>query len=121
MSVQYIGPVEVVIGNPAFSWSGPPAPRGIRAASISGMLTWEPAQQLSELVANFDEAVTISGYTGILESIYADDALLSPFNGWYLLQSFDMSPSQEHSLGSVSSAWVPFSLAAIYLGSYVPA
>lgn len=119
MSIRYIGPVEVDIFDPEFSWSGPPLPRGIRSASFSGRLEWTPAQQLSELVANFDRAQTIAGITGVLETIYADDELLASFNGWYLLQSFSMSPSQPDSLAGLAGL-VPFRLEAAHLGSYEP-
>ena len=114
MSLTAIGAITLTHFEPEFSWSSSPTSRSGRPTRISGMVEWDEAHELSELIANPARQQTMGGVTGVLETITFSDSLLGPFSGWYLLESFEMSPAQQHSLGNSP---VPISIAAVFLGA----
>lgn len=119
MSLRQLGPVALAgtdWGVPRVTWTSQPTASGMRGGSISGVLTWAQAQQLSELVDNPDRATTIGGAVGVLEHLVFDDELLRPFAGWWLLESFDLAGEQQWSLAGVDGP-VPFTLSGVFLGA----
>lgn len=102
-------------GNPSFNWTGDVSPTGFRGASISGLMPWAQATTLDELSANFDEAVTVSGVTGIPVDIVFTGDLFSPFSGRYLMTSFTMDPTKA---STMDASTAPFSFTGFLMGSY---
>lgn len=118
MALTAIGSVvlaDIDHGNPSFSWTGDVSPTGFRGASISGLMPWAQATTLDELAANFDEAVTIAGVTGIPVDIEFTGDLFSPFAGRYLMTGFSMDPDKA---STMSTATAPFSFTGYFMGSY---
>ena len=112
-----IGPIVIGHGDPQFSWASTPDD-GIRPGTISGSCSWAQAKQLSELVANRGRRTSVGGRSGVLEYIVFDDDLLDDFTGWYLLESFALSPAHKHSLTTTD---VPFTLSAAHLPRHLAA
>lgn len=113
MALTAIGAITLTHFDPQFSWSSTPTSRAGRGATISGMVEWTQADQLSELIANPNRQTTIGGVTGVLEFVNFSDSLLASKTGWYLLQDFEQSPSQKHSVGASP---VPISISAVFIG-----
>lgn len=112
MGLAYIGPVAVAPHyDPSFDWSADPAPSGMRGVQIIGRIDWDDARALGELVANPARRQSFGGATGVLELVWADDALQREFNGWHLLQRFDINAGQRDSLHDI----VPFALSSVLL------
>lgn len=114
MALTAIGAITLTHFDPEFSWSSAPTSRAGRPTRISGMLDWSQAIQLSELFANADRQETRGGVTGVKETFTFNDVLLGPFSGWYFVESYEMSPSQKHSL---SNSPVPVSISATFIGT----
>lgn len=115
--IRYIGPVAVDYRDPNVTWTSESI-NGIRSCSITGLVTWTQAQQLSELVNNPARRITVGGESGVLEYLDLDDFHIRSFKGWYLLQSFS-GPEVEHRFSvqvDRMAGPVPFSLDAAYLG-----
>lgn len=118
MTLVSIGAVTTELRDPSLRWTGGPTAKGFRSCSISGLLNWSEALQLSEIVANPELQETIGGVTGVRENLVFSGTRLSSFSGWYLIESFE--------LGSVEPKWtihtsgyqpVPFSLDAHFIGT----
>lgn len=117
MSLLFIGPVDLDLhGNPSFNWQGPISATGLRPMSISGLVSWDEAKAIQELVANPDRRISFAGEVGVLEVIWAGDELQRDYNGWSLLQSCDIDANQRDSLND----FVPFDVSAVHLGSREP-
>lgn len=113
--MNWVGPIQLAFhGDPSYSWASAPTPAGTRRAQISGLIEWEPAHQLAEFMGNPERRVTVGADVGILEFLWAEDPLRRPFNGWYLLEDFDLDGDQPSSVSGV----VGFRLAGIYLGPH---
>lgn len=115
----WIGPVEVGLWTPSFSWSSTPTAQGARAASISLTPEWAAAKQLVELVDNPGRQVTIAGDVGVLEYVWFADDMLRDFRGWYLLKSAGVSPQHAHGFGGDQGV-VPLSISAACFGDRQP-
>lgn len=114
MSLTYIGPLALDAHyDPEFAWSGDPLGAVVgRGTRISGLLEWDEAKTLQELVTNPHRRIAVGETVGVLEAIWNSDELLRDFNGWYLFQSVSIDANQIDSVSGV----VPFSLAAVNLG-----
>lgn len=114
-----IGPVPVIYRDPKLSWTSTPTGHGIRSCSITGLIELAKAQELSELVNNPAAQVTIGPATGVLEWIDMDGDVVGPFEGWYLLESFELSVEHQYSFNGPTGP-TPFSLTCTYLGAALP-
>ena len=110
MSVTDFGPIAAIHYNPSYSQSA--AVRGISSVQIGGHLPLAAAQSLFELVNNSDDRVTIQGHTGVLEFITSPYPVIAPFNGYYVLESFEFVP-YKFSNGTIAA---DFTLTCAYLG-----
>lgn len=112
MGVAYIGAIAVAFhGNPSFTFTGDPTAQ-TQPATIAGVLEWDQAKQLKELVDNPGRRETVAGVTGVHEVIWPDDDLLVDFRGFYLLQQCQLNPQQVDSLTGLC----PFQLTAALVG-----
>jgi hypothetical protein len=118
VSITRIGPVPIdgtsEHGKPTFSWTSSPTAKGVRGASMGGLLTWRQVDQLDELV-NRSGAITVDGHEGIPVYIHYDGTKFSPRSGWYLLTGISADPTQPSTLSDYTA---PFSLGLAYLGDH---
>jgi len=112
LSTTNIGPVAMQPYNFLPQFNSTANVRGFRTGAFTGDVALAPAYALSELVANPAAYVTVGGATGVLEYVSSDNAMLTHFNGYYLLQSFDFTPSR---IGD-DARFTGFALHAILLG-----
>ncbi len=110
MSVTDFGPIAAIHYNPTYQQTA--AVNGISDVQIGGSLPLLKAQELFELVNNEDNRTTVAGRTGVLEFITSPYPVISPFNGYYLFESFDFVP-YKFSTGTIAAH---FTLTAAYLG-----
>lgn len=113
MSLVSIGPVAVDIRMPSFSESADPITHGISGFQVSGLLVWDTARSLKEMVNNPDSQQTVGGLTGVLEHLVFTGDEQEAITGYYLLQSFVLGAATytHRKIGRT-----PFSLSAAYLG-----
>lgn len=109
MGLVAIGPVTISHGNPSFGSSASPTAHGIRSLTVSGSCSWAASDTLEELVANEGNRITKYGFTGVLEWLEFDDALLANRTGDYLLSDFSRDADHKSSLTVTD---VPFTLTA---------
>lgn len=111
--LAYVGPVKVDWhSQPVFSPSSDPDPAG-RDVKVVGEFEWPTANQLSELAANPDAAITAGGQKGVLVPIWMNNAQeLAEYIGWYLLQSFNLSAD----VGQSAIGLPVGTISAVYLG-----
>lgn len=108
MSDAYFGPISLVIhGNPSYSWVADPTSAGLRAATFAGLLEWDQAKQMQELVDNPARRITIGTVSGVLEPVWPDGDVYADFRGMYLLQQCLLNPQQADTL-----SLCPFTLTA---------
>ncbi len=112
-SLARIGPLPILRhANPSFRWTSSPDTYGIRTCNITGQTARASVAQLSTLIANSDLAVTIAGYTGILEYLHMTGELVGGKRGFYILMSVEESAERPWSV----TTYTPFSLSAAYIG-----
>jgi hypothetical protein len=112
-STTYIGPVATGIYNFAPSWNSDGNDgAGWRSATLAGDLDASAAEQLSELLANPARHIDVGSVGGVLEYVYSSAPRAQPFNGWYLLQTHQLSP---RFVGS-GARRISFSIKAVLLG-----
>lgn len=116
-NLRRIGPVEVTYRRPAPTWTSNPDGRGIRTCSIGGLVTWQQAKQLSELVNSYRRKITIDPHDGVLVYLYFDGDLVGEYRGWYLLTGFEHRVTYELSVQGKTGP-TEFSLSAAYLGDH---
>ncbi len=109
MGLVSIGPVTVSHGDPKFTSSASPLGHGIRTLAVSGSCAWADALTLEELVANEHNRTTRGGYTGVMEWLAFDDALLSGRTGDYLIETFVVDADHKSSL---TTSDLPFTFTA---------
>lgn len=114
MGLVAIGPVTISHGNPSFSSSASPTGHGIRSRRFGGSCSWAAANVLDGLVSNSHARTTIDGHTGVVEWLEFDDAMLSSWTGYYLLEDFTIDAGQRDSLATTDC---PFTLTAAYVGA----
>lgn len=110
MSLRYVGPVEVNVRVPKFSWAGEADALGNRAFEVSGLLAYEPAQQLLELTDNPDRRITVRGAAGVLEYLHYDTPALRANSGWCVLAPATLG-AVDYTYNHIGS--VPFSLSGL--------
>lgn len=109
MALTAIGPVTIAHGDPVFGSSASPTAHGIRSLTVSGSASWTATDTLEELVANQATRITRAGFTGVVEWLNFDDALMSNRTGDYILIEFSRDADQK---SSMTADDVPFTLNA---------
>jgi hypothetical protein len=102
-----VGPVTINHGDPTFATGS--GTHGARLLTIGGSCSWAAWHTLDELVTT-SVKTTIKGYTGVLEWLAFDDALLAPLTGYYLLSDWRGSADQRASLTTEDA---PFTVQAV--------
>lgn len=120
-----IGPIVVDWFVPTLSVDATPAGKGLDSVTIEGTAAYPVVHSMRELIKNYQARQTIGGVTGILEYVEMECASLASWDGWYLLLGISMSTdrlrieaaeSDDPTLGQGTTATVPFSITAAYLG-----
>lgn len=116
MGLDRIGPVVVDHRNPTLTWTSGASISGARSCRIAGQSSLASVQQLSEMVTDPDQRITIGEHAGVLKYVVMTGDVVGAFRGWYLLDSFDDVAERPWSV----TPFAPFSLSAAYLGEREP-
>jgi len=110
-AVTDFGPVATIHYNPTYQQTA--TVEGISLVRLGGSMALAAAQALFTLVNNLGNRTTRDGHTGVLATITSPYAVIAPFNGLYIMKSFDFVPYQFNA-GTIAA---DFALAAAYLGA----
>lgn len=120
-----VGAIVVGWFEPTLSVDATPLGRGMSSVTIGGSAPYPVAETLRELVENYRLRRTIHGVKGVLENIELECPSLANWDGRYMLTGFSSSTdrtrieaaeSDDPDLGHGTTATVPFTLTAVYLG-----